>query len=79
MQTSGALLVVDAEEEYYSSEVDKIARDVKEKGLGLIVFADWFNVAHMASLRFFDDNTRSWWTPPTGGVRSEEGEGEEKC
>ena len=79
VQTSGALLVVDAEEEYYSSEVDKIARDVKEKGLGLIVFADWFNVAHMASLRFFDDNTRSWWTPPTGGVRSEEGEGEEKC
>lgn len=22
----------------------------------------------MASMRFFDDNTRSWWTPATGGA-----------
>lgn len=42
--------------------------DVRTHGLGLIIFADWFNEGTAASLRFYDDNTRSWWTPPTGGA-----------
>lgn len=37
----GALLVVDSEEEFYPAEVEKLARDVKELGLGLVVFAEW--------------------------------------
>ena len=61
----GALLMVDLEEEYYSEEITKLEQDVKE-GLGLIVFADWYNVDTMVKMRFFDDNTRSWWTPVTG-------------
>ena len=61
----GALLLVDAEEEYYAEEVAKLARDV-EAGLGLLVFGEWYNVDTMVRMRFFDDNTRSWWTPATG-------------
>ncbi|KAL0346594.1 UNVERIFIED_CONTAM: Subtilisin-like protease SBT6.1 [Sesamum calycinum] len=33
----------------------------------LAVFADWYNVDSMMKMKFFDDNTRSWWTPVTGG------------
>ena len=62
----GALLMVDLEEEFFPEEVAKLEADVAEAGLGLIVFADWFNVDTMAKMRFFDDNTRSWWTPLTG-------------
>ncbi len=62
----GTLLIVDSEEEFYEEEVAKLHRDVEQHGLGLIVFADWYNVDTMVKMRFFDDNTRSWWTPITG-------------
>ena len=62
----GALLMVDLEEEYYPEEIAKLEQDVRE-GLGLIVFGEWYNVDTMVKMRFFDDNTRSWWTPVTGG------------
>jgi len=64
----GALLMVDMEEEYYPEEVAKLEQDVKD-GLGLIVFAEWYNVDTMVKMKFFDDNTRSWWTPVTGDQR----------
>ena len=57
--------MVDMEEEYYPEEIAKLEQDVKE-GLGLIVFGEWYNVDTMVKMRFFDDNTRSWWTPVTG-------------
>ena len=63
----GTLIMVDSEEEYSHEEIQKIHADVTEKGLGLIVFAEWYNVDTMVKMRFFDDNTRSWWTPATGG------------
>ena len=62
----GALLLVDPEEETYAEEVSKLAADVAVKGLGLIVIGEWYNVDTMVKMRFFDDNTRSWWTPATG-------------
>ena len=62
----GVLLMVDLEEEYYPEEIAKLEQDVRE-GLGLIVFGEWYNVDTMVKMRFFDDNTRSWWTPVTGG------------
>ena len=62
----GNLLIVDPEEEFYAAEVTKVAADVNKRGLGLIVFAEWYNVDIMAKMRFFDDNTRAWWTPITG-------------
>ncbi|KAK3270783.1 Membrane-bound transcription factor site-1 protease, variant 2 [Cymbomonas tetramitiformis] len=62
-----AVLLVDSEEEFHMEEVEKLHRDIEQEGLGLIVFADWYNVESMVKMRFFDDNTRSWWTPATGG------------
>ena len=64
----GTLLITDPENEFTTAEVDKLVDDVTHKGLGVAIFADWYNAATAASLRFFDDNTRSWWTPPTGGA-----------
>ena len=62
----GALLMVDSEEEYYPEEISKLKDDVEKEGLGLIVFGEWYNVDTMVKMKFFDDNTRSWWTPVTG-------------
>lgn len=64
----GTLLMVDLEDEYFAEEIEKLRDDVVNRGLGLAVFADWYNVDSMVKLRFFDDNTRSWWTPVTGGA-----------
>ena len=63
----GAYLVVDPEEEWFKEEVDKLHIDVKQKGLHLLVLAEWYDLKKMEQLRFFDDNTRSFWTPITGG------------
>ena len=35
---------------------------------GLLVFADWYHLESIQNLRFYDDNTRSWWDAATGGV-----------
>ncbi|XP_031484955.1 subtilisin-like protease SBT6.1 [Nymphaea colorata] len=64
----GTLLMVDLEDEYYREEIAKLRTDVIDHGLGLVVFAEWYNVETMVKMRFFDDNTRSWWTPVTGGA-----------
>jgi membrane-bound transcription factor site-1 protease len=64
----GTLLMVDLEDEYYDEEIEKLKEDVETGGLGLIVFADWYHVDTMVKMKFFDDNTRSWWTPATGGA-----------
>lgn len=64
----GALMVVDSEDEFYPEEIEKLQHDVKELGLGLIVFADWYDLDLIRKLRFFDDNTRSWWDAVTGGA-----------
>uniref|UniRef100_A0A161ZMS6 Uncharacterized protein n=1 Tax=Daucus carota subsp. sativus TaxID=79200 RepID=A0A161ZMS6_DAUCS len=64
----GTLMMVDLEDEYFPEEIKKLRDDVINSGLGLAVFADWYNVDTMVKMRFFDDNTRSWWTPVTGGA-----------
>lgn len=64
----GTLLLVDLEDEYFEEEIDKLREDILNTGLGLAVFAEWYNVETMVKMRFFDDNTRSWWTPVTGGA-----------
>lgn len=64
----GTLLMVDLEDEYFIEEIEKLRDDVVNGGLGLAVFAEWYNVEAMVKMRFFDDNTRSWWTPVTGGA-----------
>ncbi|XP_010254111.1 PREDICTED: subtilisin-like protease SBT6.1 [Nelumbo nucifera] len=67
-QQYGTLMMVDLEDEYFEEEVEKLRDDVINNGLGLAVFAEWYNVDTMVKMRFFDDNTRSWWTPVTGGA-----------
>ena len=64
----GALLLIDLEEEYASDEIAKLTRDVREEGLGLVVFADWYDLTTMESLKFFDDNTHYEWHAATGGA-----------
>ena len=66
-QLYGALLLVDPEEEYFSAEVTKLHADVTGRGLSLVVIADWYNLQVMREVKFWDENTASWWTPETGG------------
>ena len=49
---------MDPEEEYFSEEITKLRRDI-DKGLSLIVYADWYNVSVMKKVKFYDENTRS--------------------
>lgn len=63
----GTLLIVDPEEEYFPEEIAKLKRDV-DAGLSLVVFADWYNVTVMKKVKFYDENTRQWWMPDTGGA-----------
>lgn len=64
----GTLMVVDPEEEYFATEVDKLQVDLEQRGLSLLVVADWYNPRVVERARFFDVSTRSWWTPITGWV-----------
>lgn len=61
------MIIVDPEEEYFPEEVAKLKRDV-DAGLSLIIFADWYNVTVMKKVKFYDENTRQWWMPDTGGA-----------
>ena len=61
-------MIVDSEEEFFPEEVDKLRRDVSEKGLSVLVFGDWYNMDVMTKIKFFDENTRQWWMPSTGGA-----------
>ena len=31
-------------------------------------FVDWYNKEVMQKLKFYDENTRQWWLPDTGGA-----------
>ncbi|CAD7699725.1 unnamed protein product [Ostreobium quekettii] len=64
----GALMLVDLEDEYYPEEISKLSNDVRAKGLGVVVFAEWYNVESLSKMTFYDDNTRTHWTPATGGA-----------
>uniref|UniRef100_A0AAY4EWD7 Membrane-bound transcription factor site-1 protease n=1 Tax=Denticeps clupeoides TaxID=299321 RepID=A0AAY4EWD7_9TELE len=63
----GTLLMVDSEEEYFPEEVTKLRRDI-DNGLSLIIFSDWYNTSVMRKVKFYDENTRQWWMPDTGGA-----------
>uniref|UniRef100_A0A182N2M0 Membrane-bound transcription factor site-1 protease n=1 Tax=Anopheles dirus TaxID=7168 RepID=A0A182N2M0_9DIPT len=64
----GTLLVVDPEEEFFPGEIAKLREDVLERQLSVIVFADWYNTSVMRRIKFYDENTRQWWMPDTGGA-----------
>ncbi|GMT04293.1 hypothetical protein PENTCL1PPCAC_26467 [Pristionchus entomophagus] len=60
-------LVVDPEEEYFPHEIDLLENAVNKNGLNMIIFADWYNTRVMEKIKFFDENSKEWWTPETGG------------
>jgi membrane-bound transcription factor site-1 protease len=64
----GTLLMVDPEEEYFEAEIEKLYDDVMNKNLSVIIFADWYNTTVMKHMKFYDQNTRQWWVPDTGGA-----------
>ncbi|KXJ78974.1 hypothetical protein RP20_CCG002845 [Aedes albopictus] len=64
----GTLLLVDPEEEYFHEEIIKLKNDILERDLSVIVFADWYNTTVMRKIKFYDENTRQWWMPDTGGA-----------
>lgn len=64
----GTLLIVDAEEEYFPEEITKLREDIEQHGMSLIVVADWYNIEVMKKVKFYDENTRQWWMPDTGGA-----------
>lgn len=43
-----------------------LVQDVEERGLSIALFADWYNVDVMRKIKFFDENSKQWWTPATG-------------
>ncbi|SPQ95458.1 unnamed protein product (mitochondrion) [Plasmodiophora brassicae] len=63
----GALVIVDAEEEFFHEEIVRVYDAVVNGGLSLVVIGDWFNHGEMQRARFFDQNTQHWWGPITGG------------
>lgn len=64
----GALLIVDTEDEFHPDEASKLYNDVIKKGLSLIIFADWYNITVMKETKFYDENSKQWWLPETGGA-----------
>ena len=57
-----------AGQDYFPEEITKLHQDVVQLGLSVIVLADWYNEEIISKIRFFDENTRQWWTPLTGGA-----------
>jgi len=55
-------------QDFYPEERAKLEHDVVQLGLSVLVLADWYNAEIMEKIRFFDENTRQWWTPLTGGA-----------
>ncbi|CAM9589073.1 unnamed protein product [Laminaria digitata] len=47
----GALLLVDPEGGMGDAEKEKLVSDVKERGLSLVVFADWYSEDVMSQVR----------------------------
>lgn len=64
----GVLMIVDPEDSFHSEEIKKLEIDVKQKGLSVVLVADWFHPGIMEEIRFFDENTQKWWKPVTGGT-----------
>ncbi len=53
-------MIADSEEEFYPEEIQKLKSDVSERGLGVVIFAEWYNKPMLEGMKFYDDNTRSW-------------------
>lgn len=61
-------MLVDSEEEYFPEEIVKLKHDIFHHKLSVIVFGEWYNKDVMKKIKFYDENTRQWWLPDTGGA-----------
>lgn len=66
-QEYGGILVLDSEDFFSRNDTDLLEKLVKIHGVALIVAAEWYSLEAMESIRFEDDNTRSWWSPVMAG------------
>jgi membrane-bound transcription factor site-1 protease len=64
----GALLLLDPEEDFMRNEAKKLHADVLERGLGLVIAADWHDWQVMADLYYRDDSARPEHYCATGGA-----------
>jgi membrane-bound transcription factor site-1 protease len=49
----GALLVIDPEDFFSRSEIEKVLYDVKQSSMGLVVVADWYNDKAMLKMKHY--------------------------
>lgn len=63
----GTLLLFDPEAEFLEDEVTKLRSDILDKGLSVIVAADWHNTDMIDGIKLLDKNTQKQWQPMTGG------------
>ncbi|XP_049851003.1 membrane-bound transcription factor site-1 protease-like [Schistocerca gregaria] len=61
------ILIVDPEEEFFADEIEKLKIDLKQNGLSLALFADWYDENVMREKSYFDDNMKHWINPITAG------------
>jgi membrane-bound transcription factor site-1 protease len=66
-QNYAALLLVDPEAEISWYETEKLHEDINQRGLSLLVAAEWHHKGMIRKLQFYDENSRQWWFPYTGG------------
>lgn len=60
--------MTDLEEEYFPEEILKLNNDIFKHKLSVVVIGEWYNKEVMKKIEFFDENTRQWWVPQTGGA-----------
>lgn len=55
------LLIIDPEDYFSTSEIEKLRHDVEYNSLSLVVIGDWYNQELMRRSGFFNNNTFEMW------------------
>ena len=64
----GALLLLDPEEGHVAGEAQKLIADVRTRGLGLVVGADWYDPRLIREMSYYDSLTRKRSVCGSGGA-----------
>ena len=64
----GALLLLDPEEGHVAGEAHKLLADVRTRGLGLVVAADWYDPRLIRELSYYDPLTKKRSVCGSGGA-----------
>jgi len=63
----GTLMLVDPEDFFSSTEVEKLRNDIENLGLSVVVMADWYNEQLLRQNHFYNNNTFEEWKPFMAG------------